>query len=87
MPELVTMPKYGMTMETGSVARWCKAEGDPVRKGDPLMQVEADKAVMEVESELEGVLLRILVRENVEVPCGEPLAWIGRPEEEIPRNA
>jgi pyruvate/2-oxoglutarate dehydrogenase complex dihydrolipoamide acyltransferase (E2) component len=84
MAETFTMPKYGMTMEEGTVTRWLKAEGDPVEKGEFLVEIMADKAEMEVESYLEGVLLRILIPEGETVPCGTPLCWIGEAGEVPP---
>jgi len=75
------MPKYGMTMEEGTVNRWRKTEGEAICRGEILLDVEADKAEMEVESHLEGVVLRILVKEGETVPCGTPLCWVGRADE------
>lgn len=80
------MPKYGMTMEEGTVNQWRKAEGDRISKGEVLLEIQADKATMEVESDLEGVVLRILVGEDQTVPCGTPLAWIGDPGETLPET-
>lgn len=84
MAETFTMPKYGMTMEEGTVSKWRKSEGDAIAKGEVLLDIEADKASMEVESETDGVVLKILVPEGETVPCGAPLAWIGQPGESIP---
>jgi len=81
MAQTFDMPKYGMTMEEGTVNRWRKVEGEAIGKGEILLDVEADKAEMEVESDLEGVVLRILVQEGETVPCGTPLCWIGQPGE------
>jgi len=78
------MPKYGMTMEDGMVNRWRKAEGDSIVEGEIFVDIQADKAEMEVESELSGVVLKILVPEGETVPCGTPLCWIGEPGEEVP---
>lgn len=77
------MPKIGMTMEEGTVVRWRKAEGETVAKGDILLEVETDKSVMDVESDLEGTLLKIVVPEGELMPCGELLAWIGEPGESV----
>lgn len=79
------MPKYGMTMEEGMVSQWRKTEGDPVERGEILLDVQADKAEMEVESDLSGMLLKILVQEGETVPCGTPLCWIGEPGEAVPQ--
>ncbi len=84
MAQTFDMPKYGMTMEEGTVTQWRKAPGDSIAKGEVLVEIQADKAAMEVESDVEGVVLRILVEENETVPCGTPLAWIGAPGESVP---
>ena len=56
MPRDVIMPALGMAQTTGSIVRWLKQPGDAVKAGDVLMEVETDKAVMEVEAEADGVL-------------------------------
>lgn len=71
-----TMPKLGHLMEEGTVVSWKKAVGDPVVKGEILLDVEMDKATAEVESNLTGTLKKIMVQENQTVPVGEPLAII-----------
>jgi len=78
------MPKYGQTMEEGTVLEWKKREGDPVVKGEVLVEIQADKSNLEVESELEGVVLRVVVGEGETVPCGTPLCWIGQAGDMIP---
>ena len=78
------MPKYGQTMEEGTVVAWKKREGDTVTKGEVLVDIQADKSNVEVESELNGVILAIVVREGATVPCGTPLCWIGREGDVIP---
>jgi len=78
------MPKYGMTMEEGTMSRWLKAEGDPVAEGEVLLEVQPDKAGMDVESDLAGVVLEIRVPEDEMVPCGTPLCWIGEAGESEP---
>jgi pyruvate dehydrogenase E2 component (dihydrolipoamide acetyltransferase) len=67
-------------MESGTIVRWLKSEGDPVEKGEPLFEVDTDKATQEVEAESSGVLLRIAVSEG-EVPVGETVGVIGEPGE------
>jgi len=71
-----TLPRLGQGMESGVVVKWLKAEGDRVEKGEPLYEVETDKATQEVEAEASGVLLKILV-ESGEVPVGQVVAVIG----------
>ena len=77
MPEEITMPKLSDTMEEGTVLKWLKNEGDYVQQGEPLFEVETDKAVMEVEAFVSGVLSTIFVQEGEKVPVGTPIAVIG----------
>jgi pyruvate dehydrogenase E2 component (dihydrolipoamide acetyltransferase) len=72
----VTLPRLGQGMETGTIVRWVKREGDEVRRGDPLYELDTDKVTQEVEAEVDGVLLRILVAEG-EVEVGTAVAVIG----------
>src|SRR5437879_13708422 len=78
------MPALGMAQETGRLVRWLKNEGDDVQRGEPLMEVETDKAVVEVESPGEGVLGGIRVSEGDEVPVGETIAYLLSPGEAAP---
>ncbi len=71
-----TLPRLGQGMESGIVVKWLKAEGDRVEKGEPLYEVETEKATQEVEAEASGVLLKILVQSG-EVPVGQVVAVIG----------
>ncbi|MCW4020553.1 MAG: E3 binding domain-containing protein, partial [Candidatus Bathyarchaeota archaeon] len=82
----IVMPRYSLTMEKGTVVKWLKNEGEPVEKGEPLVEVEADKVTTEVESPVSGVLLKICVQEETEVPVGEPMAFIGKPGEPLPET-
>src|SRR5579862_7042542 len=68
-------------MEAGTIVKWLKAEGDRVELGEPLYEVDTEKATQEVEAEASGVLLRIAV-ESGEVPVGETLAVIGEAGED-----
>ncbi len=72
----VKLPRLGQGMESGTIVKWLKAEGDTVEKGEPLYEVDTEKATQEVEAEASGVLLRIAVQGG-EVPVGETLAFIG----------
>lgn len=83
MASPVTMPKLGLTMNTGVVSQWKKKEGEPVRKGEILMVVATDKLTFDVESPSEGVLLKVLVPEGKDVPIGEILAYIGAAGETV----
>jgi len=73
----VIMPKAGMAMETGTIIRWLKQEGDAVAVGEPLLEIETDKVSMEVEAEADGVLLRIIRGDGEEVPVTETIGYIG----------
>ena len=72
----LTMPMLGEVMEEGAVLSWKKKEGQAVVKGEILLEVETDKAVMEVESPVSGVVRTILVPEGKIVPVHTPLAVI-----------
>ena len=77
MPEEISMPKLSDTMEEGTLIKWYKAEGDYVQQGETLFEVETDKAVLEVEAFVSGVLSQILVHEGEKVPVGTPIGIIG----------
>jgi len=80
----VVMPALEMAQETGKLISWLKKEGDAVAKGEPLLEVETDKAVMEVESPGDGVLAGVKVQAGAEVPVGRTIAWIVSPGEAPP---
>src|SRR5437588_121490 len=82
----VEMPKMGDTMEEGKILRWIKQEGDPVKKGDPLAEVETDKVNIEIEAFASGTLRKILVSEGSSAPIGAPIALIGTPDEPLPSH-
>lgn len=84
MAKQVPIPKFGQTVETVSIVKWHKSEGDTVTKGDVLFEVETDKAVLEVESQFEGTLLKVVIPENEEMPVMSIAAVIGEPGEDIP---
>ncbi len=84
MPISVVMPALEMAQETGTLIAWRKKEGDSVRKGELLLDVETDKAVMEIESPGDGVLAGIRVQEGAVVPVGHTIAWIVAPGETLP---
>ena len=69
-------------MESGTIVRWLKAEGDAVEKGEPLYELDTDKVTQEVEADASGVLLRISVQEG-EVEVGHTIAVIGKEGEEV----
>ncbi len=93
----LTMPQMGYDMQEGTVVRWLKAEGSNVEMGEPVAEIETDKAVVEFESYASGVLQSILVAEGSTVPVGEAIAVVGEgdlavadapePEPETPEPA
>ena len=83
MAEKVLMPKLGFDMAEGVLVRWIKMEGDAVVKGDVLAEIETDKATVEVESQLDGQLLKQLVKQDAIVPVGAPIAVIGKAGESV----
>src|SRR3954469_22131691 len=86
MPTEVKLPRLGQGMESGTIVKWLKAEGEAVEKGEPLYELDTDKVTQEVEAEATGVLLKIAVSEG-EVPVGETIAFIGKEGEEAPASA
>lgn len=82
----VVMPALEMAQETGKLISWLKKEGEAVAKGEPLLEIETDKAVMEVESPGDGVLAGVKVQAGAEVPVGRTIAWIVKPGETPPSD-
>src|SRR5437764_10130073 len=83
MATQVVMPKLSPTMEEGQIARWLKQEGDKVSMGEPLAEIDTDKATMEMQALSNGVLRKILIKEGESVPLGQMIAVIGEPDEDI----
>lgn len=83
MPSEVILPKVDMDMATGSIATWHVDEGEEIAKGEPLFDIETDKAAMEVEAPATGRLHHIMVPVGSEVPIGTTLAWIYADGEEV----
>lgn len=83
----IEMPKMGDTMEEGKILRWIKHEGDQVKKGESLAEVETDKVNIEIESFASGILRKILVSEGDSAPIGAGIALVGAPDEPLPENA
>jgi pyruvate dehydrogenase E2 component (dihydrolipoyllysine-residue acetyltransferase) len=79
----VILPRLGQGMESGTIVKWLKSEGDSVQKGEPLFELDTDKVTQEVEAEESGVLLRIAIPEG-EVPVGRTVAFIGEQGEDVP---
>ncbi len=82
MAEHVILPKWGLTMEEGTVTAWRKQEGDPVAADEVIAEVETDKINNELPSPINGVIARILVRAGETVPVGATLAIIASTLEE-----
>lgn len=83
----IYMPQLGLTMTEGKIVRWLKAEGDPVRKSEPLLEVETDKVIVEAEAQAEGVLGPILAMAGTTVPIGGLLGHILAPGEVAPSSS
>lgn len=76
MAKDVIMPALGMAQETGLLLKWLKSEGDSVTKGEPLMEIETDKATVEIEAPASGTLANISAHPGDEVPVGRTIAFI-----------
>src|SRR5512139_1874055 len=83
MATKVTMPQMGFDMTEGKVARWLKKVGDPVKKGEAVVEIETDKVNIESEAQGNGVLREILVTDGTTVPVGALIAIIGAAEEDL----
>jgi len=83
MANIIEMPKLSDTMTVGTLVKWLKKEGDPVKTGDILAEVETDKATMELESFFDGTLLALYVKAGSQVPLGAALCAIGKAGEKV----
>lgn len=83
MAQFIDMPKLSDTMTVGTLVKWLKKEGDIIKAGDMLAEVETDKATMELESFFAGTLLKIFSPAGVQVAIGDPLCAIGQPGEVV----
>jgi pyruvate dehydrogenase E2 component (dihydrolipoamide acetyltransferase) len=79
----VKLPRLGQGMESGTIVKWLKGEGEPVKKREPLYELDTDKVTQEVEAEADGVLLKIVV-DSGEVEVGRTIAFIGTEGEDVP---
>ncbi len=77
----VIMPALGVAQQTGTLLKWLKAEGESVSKGEPLMEVETDKATVEIEAAASGILTHVTAKPGDEVPVGNKIAVILAPGE------
>ncbi len=80
------MPALEMAQETGKLISWLKKEGDAIRKGEPLPEIETDKVVVELEAPADGVLAGVKAAAGDVVPVGQTIAWIVAPGEQPPVN-
>jgi pyruvate dehydrogenase E2 component (dihydrolipoamide acetyltransferase) len=87
MSSQVTLPRLGQGMESGTIVRWLKSEGDEIEKGDPLYELDTEKVTQEVEADAGGVLLKILAQEGEEIEVGKAIAVIGEQGEDVPTEA
>jgi pyruvate dehydrogenase E2 component (dihydrolipoamide acetyltransferase) len=78
------MPALEMAQETGKLLAWRKQEGDRVTQGEPLLEIETDKAVVEVEAPADGILAGIKAAVGADIPVGQTIAWIVAPGEAPP---
>jgi len=79
----IKLPRLGQGMESGTIVKWLKSEGEAVEKGEPLYELDTDKVTQEVEADASGVLLRIAVQEG-EVEVGRTIAIVGEAGEDVP---
>ena len=84
MAVCVRLPRLGANVAEGTVGAWCMGEGEPVRVGEPLVEIITSKATFEIESPADGILRRILAPEKSSVPVGYVLAIVGEPDEKLP---
>src|ERR1051325_6518397 len=87
MATSVVMPALEMAQETGKIVSWVKKEGDKVAKGEILLEVETDKAVVEIEATADGVLAGVKSHEGDVVPVGTTIAWLVAPGEQPPADS
>src|SRR5688572_22393762 len=80
----VVMPALEMAQETGKLVSWMKKEGEPVKKGEMLLEVETDKAVVEIEAQGDGILGGVTAKVGDVVPVGQTIAWLLKPGEAVP---
>ncbi|NVM54235.1 MAG: 2-oxo acid dehydrogenase subunit E2 [Candidatus Helarchaeota archaeon] len=77
------MPKLGMTMEEGTIIKWLKQEGDKIKRGEEIVEIETDKVTMKLEAPASGILYKIIATEKQVIPVGRIIALITDPGEEV----
>src|ERR1700732_3868568 len=83
----VVMPALEMAQETGKLLSWRKKEGEKVAKGEPLFEIETDKAVVEIEAQGDGILAAVTAEVGAVIPVGETIAWLVAPGEKPPAKS
>ncbi|HHU32113.1 MAG TPA: 2-oxo acid dehydrogenase subunit E2 [Clostridia bacterium] len=83
MATIVEMPKFGLSMEEGTIASWLKEEGEVVKKGEPIGEITTEKITNTVEAPEDGILIKIVAQEDETLPCGATIAYIGEEGETI----
>ena len=81
----IKMPDIGATVEQITILKWLKKEGQAIKRGEPLCEIQTDKAVTELESVAQGILLKQVVAENTDVAVGDVIAYVGAPDECAPQ--
>lgn len=84
MAVAIIFPKLDEAMTSGKIVRWLKNEGDPVEKGEVILEIESEKTSFEIEAETSGILSKVMAKEGDEVPVGTTIAFILKPGEEAP---
>jgi pyruvate dehydrogenase E2 component (dihydrolipoamide acetyltransferase) len=87
MPTRVIMPALGVAQQTGTLLKWLKSEGQSVTKGEPLMEIETDKATVEIEAAASGILAAVAAKPGDEIPVGQIIALILAPGEALPAES
>ncbi len=82
MGEIIIMPKQGLQMTEGMISTWLVEEGQPVKEGEPLFEMETDKLAITIDAAVSGTLLKILAEEGEIIPVADPIAVIGEPGED-----
>ncbi len=82
MGEIIIMPKQGLQMTEGMISTWLIEEGQPVKEGEPLFEMETDKLAITIDATVSGTLLKILAEEGEIIPVADPIAVIGDPGED-----
>src|SRR5580698_4814129 len=86
MAHSIVMPALEMAQETGKLISWRKKEGQAIAKGEPLLDVETDKAVVEIEAPADGILAGVKAQAGDVIPVGQTIGWIVNPGEQVPEE-